>query len=139
MADRQRALPGQALALPLNGLDFVQGKQKPLAGPVWRRPSLSSIPLQHQSNVDSTFGVLFERLNDTDLSREHRAGKDLVMFRLDLDSISRSELNSFYNNSSYPARIQAHLERNGRLSLRQKERCRTQKEDIFLTASTRCI
>src|SRR5271155_872376 len=98
---------------PLNRFDFVQGKQKPLAGLVWRRPSLNPVPLQHQSNVDSIFGVLFESLNDADLSCERGVGKDLVMFRLDLDSISRSELNPFYYNSRYPARIQAHLERNG--------------------------
>lgn len=83
--------------------------------------------------------VLFECFDDSDFARKRGVGKDLVMFRLDLNSIPYPEFNSLQNNRCYPARIEAHFEINGRLSPRQKERSGVEREDIFLTAYTRCI
>jgi|SRR5215469_1098886 len=64
--------------------------------------------------------VLFERFDDADFARKRDIGKDLIMFRLDLNSIPCPEFNSLDDNSFYPARIQAHFTMDGRLSLRQK-------------------
>jgi hypothetical protein len=89
--------------------------------------------------VNPILCVLFECFDDSDFARKRSVGKDLVMFRLDLNSIPCSEFNSLQYNRCYPARIQAHFRMNGRLSPRQKERSGVEKEDIFLTASTRCI
>ena len=83
--------------------------------------------------------VLFECFDDSDFARKRDVGEDLVMFRLDLNSIPYPEFNSLQYNRCYPARIQAHLKRNDRLSLRKKERSGVEGEDIFLTAYTRCI
>jgi hypothetical protein len=74
--------------------------------------------------------VLFERLDDADFALERDIGNDLIMFRLDLNSVSRPEFNSVNDDSFYPARIQAHLKMHRRLSLLQKRACEV-KIDIF--------
>jgi hypothetical protein len=83
--------------------------------------------------------VLFEGFDDPDFARKRNVAKDLVMFGLDFNAIPCPEFNSLQYNRCYPARIQAHFRMNGRLSPRQKERSGVEREDIFLTAYTRCI
>jgi hypothetical protein len=80
--------------------------------------------------VNPILCVLFECFDDSDFAGKRSVGKDLVMFRLDLNSIPCSEFNSLQYNRCYPARIQAHFTMNGRLSQRQKSALES-KERIF--------
>jgi len=66
--------------------------------------------------------VLFECFYHADFAGQRDIGKDLVMFRLDLNSIPGPEFNSPNNNSFYPARMQAHFRMDGRLALCPDER-----------------
>jgi hypothetical protein len=81
-------------ALLLQGFDFVQCKQKTVAGVVWRRSGSSGSSFKDQGNMNTILCVLFERFDDSDFARKRHIGKDLIMFRLDLNSIPCSEFNS---------------------------------------------
>ena len=72
--------------------------------------------------MDTILRVLFECFYDADFAVKRDIGKDLVMFRLDLNSIPSSEFNSSDNNSFYQARMQAHFTMDGRLALCPGER-----------------